>query len=84
MATRIDRDFTFQAAVHFEDRFLLNYYDITLSMDVETESIKEQNIAMDRILYFLSEVEGVPSARFTCAERKLLCRSMYDHVLSCV
>ena len=55
MATRIDRDFSFQAAVYFEGRFILNYYDITLSMDVLTESIKEQNIAMDRILYFLNE-----------------------------
>jgi hypothetical protein len=55
LATRIDRDFTFQAAVHFEGKFILNYYDVTLSMDVQTESIKEQNIAMDRILYFLSE-----------------------------
>jgi hypothetical protein len=55
LATRIDRDFTFQAAVHFEGKFLLNYYDVTLSMDVQTESIKEQNIAMDRVLYFLSE-----------------------------
>ncbi len=55
MATRIDRDFTFQAAVHFEGKFILNYYDVTLSMDVQTESIKEQNIAMDRVLYFLSE-----------------------------
>jgi hypothetical protein len=68
LATRIDRDFTFQAAVHFEDKFLLNYYDITLSMDVQTESIKEQNIAMDRILYFLSE--SLSNSVFVHSEEK--------------
>ena len=55
MATRIERDFLFQAAVYFEGRFLMNVYDITLAMEVETDSIREQNIAMDRIKYFLYE-----------------------------
>lgn len=53
MATRIERDFLFQSAVYFEGKFLMNVYDITLAMEVETDSIREQNIAMDRIKYFL-------------------------------
>ena len=56
MNTRIERDFCFQAGLYFEDKFHIGVYDITLSMLVETESIKEQNIAMDRIIHFLYEV----------------------------
>lgn len=55
LATRIERDFNFQAGVYFEGNFIMAVYDITLGMDVETDSIHEQNIAMDRINYFLSE-----------------------------
>jgi len=55
MSTQIEREFTFQAGVYFENKFMMNVYDISLSMFVETDSIREQNIAMDRIKYFLSE-----------------------------
>jgi hypothetical protein len=53
MNTRIETDFNFLAAVHFEDVFYTNAYDITLSMLVETESLYEQNVAISRIEYFL-------------------------------
>jgi hypothetical protein len=56
MNTRIERDFCFQTGLYFEDKFHIGVYDITLSMLVETESIKEQNIAMERIIHFLHEV----------------------------
>jgi hypothetical protein len=56
MHTRIERDFCFQTGLYFENSFHVNIYDITLSMLVETDSRKEQNIAMDRVIYFLSEV----------------------------
>jgi hypothetical protein len=56
MNTRIEKDFCFQTGLYFEDKFHIGIYDITLSMLVETESIKEQNIAMERISYFLHEV----------------------------
>jgi hypothetical protein len=55
LSTRIERSFIFQAGVHFEGSFIMNVYDIALSMEVETASIREQNIAMDRIKYFLQE-----------------------------
>lgn len=55
MATRIERDFSFQAGVHFEGNFIMNVYNLTLLMEVETLSIVEQNIAMDRIIYFLED-----------------------------
>ena len=56
MTTRVERDFDFEAGIHFNDTFYVNSYIITLSMLVETESIKEQNIALDRIIHFLSVV----------------------------
>lgn len=55
MNTRIEREFIFQAAVYFEGSFIMNVYELLLSMEVGTDSIREQNIAMDRIEYFLSE-----------------------------
>jgi hypothetical protein len=55
MNTRIEREFEFQAGVYFDGRMLMNTYAIGLSMLVMTESIPEQNIAMDRISYFLAE-----------------------------
>jgi hypothetical protein len=56
MNTRIEKDFCFQTGLYFEDKFHVNVYDITLSMLVETDSISEQNVAMDRASYFLHEV----------------------------
>lgn len=55
MSTTIKRDFEFQTGVYYEQTFLLNYYTINLTLSVETDSIREQNIAMDRIKYFLHE-----------------------------
>lgn len=55
LATKIEREFAFQAAVHFEGNFLMTVYELSLGMEVDTASIKEQNIAMDRITFFLSE-----------------------------
>lgn len=51
MNARISRKFKFQAAIHYEDTFIINNYDLELFMDVTTDSIREQNIAMDRIKY---------------------------------
>lgn len=56
MNTRIEKDFCFQTGLYFQGNFYIAVYDITLSMLVETDSIKEQNIAMDRISYFLNDV----------------------------
>ena len=55
MTTRIQHEFTFQSGVYCEGRFLMNIYEISLCMSVETDSIREQNIAMERISYYLSE-----------------------------
>lgn len=51
MNARISRKFAFSAAIHYEGNFILNSYEIDLYMDVTTEDVREQNIAMDRIKY---------------------------------
>ncbi len=56
MSTRIEKDFYFQTAVHFDNKFYINSYDLTLSVLVETDSIREQNVAMDRVTHFLNSV----------------------------
>jgi hypothetical protein len=53
MSTKIQRDFAFQAGVHYENKLLMNLYSITLTIYVEVNCPKEQNIAMERIKYFL-------------------------------
>jgi hypothetical protein len=53
MTAKIEKEFSFLAAVHFEGDFLINDYTLTLFMDVETENQREQVIAIERANYFL-------------------------------
>lgn len=55
MSTRIERNFDFQAAVYFQDSYTLNLYTLKLNMNVVTDCIREQNVALERIKCFLSE-----------------------------
>lgn len=55
MSTRIEKQFIFQAGIYYEDRFMMNIYDFSISMLVQTDSVREQNIAMERIKYFVNE-----------------------------
>ena len=55
MSARIEKEFLFESAIHFEDRFMINMFEITLFMEVETDNQKEQNIAIERLNYFLSQ-----------------------------
>jgi hypothetical protein len=55
MTARIQRSFDLQMGVHFTGVFYMNIYDIDLHFNVETENIKEQNIALERIKFYLAE-----------------------------
>lgn len=55
MNTRIEKDAFFQAGIHFRGSFYVNTYEITLSMLVETDTIREQMIAMERLNHFLTD-----------------------------
>lgn len=55
MSTKIQRDFVFQAGVHYENKLLMNVYSTTATIYVDVECPKEQLIAMERIKHFLLE-----------------------------
>lgn len=55
MTARIARMFEFQAGVQFADEFFMNIYAIDVQFNVETGSIREQNIALERIKFFLND-----------------------------
>jgi hypothetical protein len=55
MTARISRNFEFMAGVTFDNEFYMNSYDVTTTFTVETDSIEEQNIALERIKYLLNE-----------------------------
>lgn len=55
MNARISKDFIFDAGIHYEGKFSINTYSIRLYLEVVTEDIREQNIAIDRIKYLLNE-----------------------------
>lgn len=57
MNARIFKEFSFYSAIHANDNFSINSYTIGLEIDVNTEDIKEQNIAMERIKFTLSRIE---------------------------
>lgn len=71
MTARIHRSFDLQMGVHFTGEFYMNLYEIDLNFNVETESIKEQNIALDRIKYYLSE----------CLEHSILVHDAEDKTI---
>lgn len=55
MSARIQRTFVFQSGAYFEGKFFMNMYEVEVFFSVETSSIREQNIALDRIKFFLAE-----------------------------
>ena len=54
--SKIQKNFTFQAAIHFENRFMVNLYEMDTKMEIYTEDTREQNIAVERITHFLGSV----------------------------
>lgn len=55
MTARIHKSFELLAGLHFNNKYYINNYNIDCTFNVEVESIYEQNIAMDRIKYYLYE-----------------------------
>lgn len=55
MTARIHKAFNLLAGLHFGGNYYVNSYEFDLTFNVETSSIDEQNIAMERIHYFLFE-----------------------------
>lgn len=53
--SKIKREFTFQAGVYFDSKFILNLYNIDTLMYVETEDMEDQNIAIERMKFYIYE-----------------------------
>lgn len=69
MTARIQRDFQFVSGVYIENEFVMNVYNIDVQFTVESESILEQNIALERIKYFFFEcIENCVFIRDTDSE----------------
>lgn len=51
---KIEKDFTFLSALHFEGKFMVNLYEMYAKMEVFTENPAEQHIAIERMIYFLN------------------------------
>lgn len=50
----IHKNFTFQTAIHFNGKFIVNLYEMDAKMEIFTEDTREQNIAVERTIHFLS------------------------------
>lgn len=55
MTARIHKSFDLLAGLHFNGQYYVNQYLIDATFTVDTSSIAEQNIAMERIKFFLHE-----------------------------
>lgn len=55
MTARIHKSFDLLTGLHFNGQFYVNQYVIDATFTVDTSSISEQNIAMERIKFFLHE-----------------------------
>lgn len=70
MTVRIQREFSFNAGLFFENDFYINTYQISASMNVEAKSIYEQNIALQRAKHFFNEsIDNVIFIRENDSER---------------
>jgi hypothetical protein len=96
LGTRISRDFDFLAAVYFEGNFLINNYSVSLTFTVDTDSIHEQNIAMDRIKFFVNQqlencvfvqdTEAKIIEKYQNADLKVCClpEEPYDQIITVI
>lgn len=66
--SKIQKNFTFQSAIHFEDRFMVNLYEMDAKFEIYTEDTREQNIAIERVTHFLGSV--VEDCLFISIEQK--------------
>ena len=53
MDVRISKSFSLAAGLHLDNKFLVNVYEFDVSMLVYTDNMYEQNVAINRIDYFI-------------------------------
>lgn len=55
MTALVSKKFSFNSAIHFENTFIINNYEIDLLMEVYTEEMEEQTISLERIKFLFDE-----------------------------
>jgi len=68
MSSKIQKEYTFLTAIHFEGKFMVNLYEMNTVMSINTEDPREQNIAVERINHFLGLV--IEDCIFVCEKEK--------------
>ena len=53
MSSRVEKDFVFDSCIHFDDKFLINSFNVSMSILIETPDAVEQNIAIERVGHFV-------------------------------
>jgi len=53
MISKIEKEFTFQTAIHFQNKFMINLYEMNLIMSINTVDPEDQNTAIERLSYFI-------------------------------
>jgi hypothetical protein len=76
MTARINSAFAFTTGVYFGNEFILNNYEIDVDFNVESEIIREQNIALERIKYFLNLC--VQNSIFICEDEDEVIQKYLD------
>lgn len=54
MPSRIQKDIAFFSGVHFENQFMINLYECDISIIINTDDAREQRVALDRLVYFVT------------------------------
>jgi hypothetical protein len=68
MSNKIQKEFTFMTAVHFNGKYMVNLYEMNAIMIIESLDSDNQNIAIERISHFIgSTIEDVI---FICDKEK--------------
>ncbi len=76
MSTRVKKDFDFLAGVYFQQKFLLNVYSISLYFDITTESMADQQIAVERVKHL---IEGcLTDCVFVNQKEKKIIEKLHD------
>lgn len=68
MTARIHKEFTFLSAIHFENKFMVNLYEMSAFMTINTVDAREQNVAVERISHFIENV--LEKCIFVCDREK--------------
>ena len=56
MTARIKKQFSFSTGLVYQGHFMINHYTVTLTMTVKSHDFYQQNIAYERMKYWMQEI----------------------------